>query len=302
MDGRAWWAAVHGVTKSRTQLSDFTLTFHSHALEKEMTTHSSVLAWRISGTEEPGRLPSMGSHRVGHDWSDLAAAEQWYRAFCMFTGHSYIYTMFVQIFCLDCLFYYHLFLGVYYKFCLQAFCVVYVLWTVTHTLWNVFAYSKWWFQRRETFYKLYILFTSVQSLRRVQLCKPMNRSMTNLPVHHLFPGFPQTHVHWVGDAIQPSHPLSSLSPPALMFPAWGSFPLSQLFASSSLSIGVSTSTSVLPMNNSLDVLVGSPCSPRDSQESSLTPQFKSINSSALSFLYSPTITSICDQGKNHSLD
>ena len=74
MDGGAWWAAVHGVAKSRTQLSDFTFTFHFHALEKEMATHSSVLAWRIPGSGEPGGLPSMGSHRVGHDWSDLAAA------------------------------------------------------------------------------------------------------------------------------------------------------------------------------------------------------------------------------------
>ena len=72
MGGGAWWAAVHGVAKSRTRLSDFT--FHFHALEKEMTAHSSVLAWRIPGMGEPGGLPSMGSHRVGHDWSDLAAA------------------------------------------------------------------------------------------------------------------------------------------------------------------------------------------------------------------------------------
>ena len=63
----AWWAAVHGVAKSRTRLSDFSFTFHFHALEKEMATHSSVLAWRIPGTEEPGWVPSMGSHRVGHD-------------------------------------------------------------------------------------------------------------------------------------------------------------------------------------------------------------------------------------------
>ena len=70
---RAWWAAVHGVAKSRTQPSDFTFTFHFHALEKEMATNSSVLAWRIPGTGEPGGLPSTGSHRVGHDWSDLAA-------------------------------------------------------------------------------------------------------------------------------------------------------------------------------------------------------------------------------------
>ena len=67
MDGRAWWAAVHGVAKSRGRLSDFTFTFHFHALEKEMAPHSNVLAWRIPGTVEPGGLPSMGSHRVGHD-------------------------------------------------------------------------------------------------------------------------------------------------------------------------------------------------------------------------------------------
>ena len=74
MGGGAWWAAVHGVAKSWTWLSDFTFTFHFHALENEMVTHSSVLAWRIPGTGEPGGLPSMGSHRIGHDWSDLAAA------------------------------------------------------------------------------------------------------------------------------------------------------------------------------------------------------------------------------------
>ena len=74
MDGGGWWAAVHGVSNRQTWLSDFTFTFHFHALEKEMVTHSSVLAWRIPGTGGPGGLPSMWSHRVGHDWSDLAAA------------------------------------------------------------------------------------------------------------------------------------------------------------------------------------------------------------------------------------
>ena len=73
-DEGAWWAAVHGVAKSRTWLSDFTFTFHFHALEKEMATHSSVLTWRVPGTGESGGLPSMGSRRVGHDWSNLAAA------------------------------------------------------------------------------------------------------------------------------------------------------------------------------------------------------------------------------------
>ena len=67
MDGGAWKAAVHGVASSQTRLSDFTFTFHFHALEKEMATHSSVLAWRIPGMGEPGGLPSMGSHRVGHN-------------------------------------------------------------------------------------------------------------------------------------------------------------------------------------------------------------------------------------------
>ena len=65
--GRAWWAAVHGVAKSQTRLSDFSFTFHFHALEKAVATHSRVLAWRIPGTAEPGGLQSMGSHRVGHD-------------------------------------------------------------------------------------------------------------------------------------------------------------------------------------------------------------------------------------------
>ena len=73
MEGRACWAAVHGIAQSQTWLRDFTFTFHFHALEKEMATHSSVLAWRIPGTGEPGGLPPMGLHRVGNDWSDLAA-------------------------------------------------------------------------------------------------------------------------------------------------------------------------------------------------------------------------------------
>ena len=69
-----YFSAIHGIATSRTRLSDFTFTFHFHALEEEMATHSSVLAWRIPGTEETGGLPSIGSHRVGHDCSDLAAA------------------------------------------------------------------------------------------------------------------------------------------------------------------------------------------------------------------------------------
>ena len=74
MGGGAWWAAVHGVTKSRARMSNFTFTFHFRALEKEMAIHSSILAWRIPGTEEPSGLPCMGSYRVRYDGSDLAAA------------------------------------------------------------------------------------------------------------------------------------------------------------------------------------------------------------------------------------
>ena len=74
MDREAWHVVFHGVTKSQTRLSDFIFTFHFHALEKEMATHSSVLAWRIPGTAEPGGLPLLESHRVGHDQIDLAAA------------------------------------------------------------------------------------------------------------------------------------------------------------------------------------------------------------------------------------
>ena len=80
MDGGAWWAEVYRVAKGRAQQSDFTFTFHFHALEKEMATHSSVLAWRIPEKGEPGGLPSMGSHRVGHNWSDLAAAAAEYKS------------------------------------------------------------------------------------------------------------------------------------------------------------------------------------------------------------------------------
>ena len=201
----------------------------------------------------------------------------------------------------------------------------------------------------------------------------MDCSTPGLPVHHQLPEFTQTHVHRVGDAIQPSHPLSSPSPPVfnlshhqkkrkkvksfscvwlfvtpwtvayqaplsmefsrqeywsgLPFPSPGDLPNpgiepgspalqadtlpseppgNQFFESGGQSIGVSASTSVLPMNiqdwSPLDSLVASPCCPRGSQESFPTPQFKSINSLVLRFLYSPTLTSIHDHWKNHILD
>ena len=138
-------------------------------------------------------------------------------------------------------------------------------------------------------------------------CDPMDCSIPGLPVHHQLLESTQTHVHWVGDAIQPSHPLSAPSPPTFnLSQHQGLFQMSQLFASGGQSIGVSASASVLPVNTQdwspLGWTAGSPCSPRDSRESSPTPQFKSINSSVLSFLYSPTLTSIHDHWKNHSLD
>ena len=135
-------------------------------------------------------------------------------------------------------------------------------------------------------------FSSVQFIAVAQWClilwDPKDHSTPRLPVHHQLPESTQTHVHWVGDAIQLSHPLIPFFSCPQSFPASGSFQMSQLFASGGQSIGVSAWTSVLPVNTE----DWSPCIPRDSQESSSTPHFKSINSSELSFLYSPTLTSI----------
>ena len=104
MDRGAWWAAVHGVAEGQTWLSDFPFAFHFHALEKEMATHTSVLAWRIPGTGEPGGLSSLGSHRVGHDWSDLAAAAAAAAHSCLNPSPAISST---ESHCLD-MFYFHL--------------------------------------------------------------------------------------------------------------------------------------------------------------------------------------------------
>ena len=152
-----------------------------------------------------------------------------------------------------------------------------------------------------------VKFRSVQSLLCLILCDSTDCRMPGIPVHHQHPEFAQSHVHWVSDVIQPSHHLSCPSPPI--------FNLSQhqgLFRWVSSSHQVAKVLEFQLQHQSFqwtprtdlhyDWLVGSPCSPRDSQESSLAPQFKSINSSALSFLYSPTLTSIHDYWKNHSFD
>ena len=145
--------------------------------------------------------------------------------------------------------------------------------------------------------------SSAQSL---SLCSPIECSTAGLPVHHQLPEFTQTHVHWASDAIQPSHPLSSPSPPT--------FNLSQhqgLFKSVSPSHLVTKVLAFQLQHQSFQWIFKTDflyhwlvwsCSPRDSQESSPTSQFKSINSSALSFLYSPTLTYIHDYWKNYSFD
>ena len=156
----------------------------------------------------------------------------------------------------------------------------------------------WGFQR--------IQFSSVtQSC--LTLWDSMNRSMPGFPVHHQLLESTQTHVRWVSDGIQPSYPLLSPSPPALnLSQHQGPFQwVSSLhhvnkvleFQLQHQSFQWTLRTDLL-----LDGLVGPPCSPKDSQESSPTPQFKSINSSALSFLHSPTLTSVHEHWKNHSLD
>ena len=133
-------------------------------------------------------------------------------------------------------------------------------------------------------------------------CDPMDCSTPGLPVHHQLPELAQTHVHWVGDAIQPSHPLLSLSPPTFSLSQHqGLFQWVDSSHQVAKSMGASASTSVLPMNIQ-GWLVWSPYSPRDSQESSPAPQFESINFLALSLLYGPSLTSILDYWKNHSFD
>ena len=139
------------------------------------------------------------------------------------------------------------------------------------------------------------------------LCNPMNCSTPGLPVHHQLLEFTQTHVHQVGDAIQLSHPLS-FPPPTAPNPSQNQSLFQWVNSSHEVAKVLEfqlqhQSFQWTPRTDLLqDGLVGSPCSPRDSQESSPTPQFKSIDSSALSFLHSPTLTSTHDHWKNHSLN
>ena len=138
------------------------------------------------------------------------------------------------------------------------------------------------------------------------LCDPMNRSPPGLPVHRQLLEFTQTHVHWVGDAIQPSHPLSSPSPCFNLSNHQGLFKwvssLHQVAKLLECQLQYQSFRWIFRTDFLYYWLIGSPCSPRDSQVSSPTPQFKSTYSLALSFLYSPTLTSIHDYWKNHSFD
>ena len=151
-----------------------------------------------------------------------------------------------------------------------------------------------------------IRFSSVQSLSRVQLCDCMDRSTPGFPVQNQHPELAQTHDHRVSDAIQPFHPLSSPSSAFNLLQHQGLFQwissLHQVAQILELQLQHQSSQWISRTDFLQDRLVGSPCSPRDSQESSPTPQLKSINSLALSFLYSPTLTSIHDHWKNHSFD
>ena len=158
---------------------------------------------------------------------------------------------------------------------------------------------------------IYIIFSSVQfggsvTQSRPTLCDPMNRSTPVLPVDHQLPEFTQTQrplSQWCHPAISSSVVPFSSFPQSL--PASGSFPMSQLSQEVAKVLEFQLQHQSFQRNLRVDLLqnglVGSPCSPRDSQESSPTPQFKSINSSALSFLHSPTLTSVHDHRKNHSL-
>ena len=171
---------------------------------------------------------------------------------------------------------------------------------------------KSWGNNHHFIYCTYCLKIIIFQLSSVlQLCltvhDPMDCSTPGLPVHHQLPESTQTHVHWVGDAIQPSHPLSSPSPPALNLSQhqdlfkWVSS-LHQVAKVLEFQLQHQSFQWIFRTDFLQDWQLWSPCSPRDSQESSPTPQFKCMNPSEPSFLYSPTLTSIHDYWKNHSFD
>ena len=223
-----------------------------------MATHSSVLAWRIPRMGKPGRLPSTGSRRVGHDWSDLAAAaaliytgqiekeqNNWIQELCFFPhfGESVVYFS-------------------------NSCCSV--------------------------------------AKSRPALCDPIDCSMPGFPVLHYLLEFAQIHVHWHWCYLTISSSADLFSFCLQCFLSSKSFQwvcsLHQVTKILETELQHQSFQWIFRIDFLWDWLVWSPCSLRDSQESSPTPQFKSINSSALSFLYSPALTSIYDYWKKHSLD
>ena len=243
-------------------------------LEEEIATCSSILARKIQGTEEPGRLQSMGSQEL--DMPEHVWARE-------FIGKKN-----------------ELLVGKWEDVTVEKGKPMKTVLSTPLLLRSRELHPS---PEEETL----VQFSSVaQSC--LTLCDPMNRSTPGLPVHHQLPEFTQTHLHRVSDAIQPSHPRSSPSPPVPQsLPPSESFPVSQLFTWGVQSTGVSASASVLSVNIqgwfplTLTGLI-SLLSKGLSQESSPAPHFKSINSSGLSLLCGPTLTSIYDCWKNHSFD
>ena len=186
-----------------------------------------------------------------------------------------------------------------------------LLLNTSHYGWNIVVSGLFYASLENNFYFSKQLvsgqFSSVAQSCLI-LCDPMDCRTPGLPVLHCLPEFAQTHVHQVGDAIQPSHPLSSPSPPTFNLSQLRVFSNELALCQLRWSKYWSFSFSIIPPNEYSGLIsfridrLDSPCCPGDSQESSPTPQFKSINSLVLSFLHSPTLTSIHDHWKNHSFD
>ena len=240
-----------------------------------MAHHSSTLAWKIPRAEEPGGLQSMGSLRVGHDWGislSLFTFMHWRRKWqptpVFLPGESQ---------------------GPGEPGGLPS-------------MGSPWVGHDWSDLAAAAAAAAAVQFSSVAQLC-LTLCDPMNCSTPGLPVLHQLLEFTQTCVHQVGDAIQPSSSVVPFSSCPQSFPASESFPMSQLFAWRAQSTGVSAQHHSLQRNPRADLLqnglLGSPFSPRGSQESSPTPQIESINSSVSSFLYDPNLTSVHDYWKNN---
>ena len=172
-------------------------------LEQGKETHSSILVWRIPWTEEPGGLLSIGSRIVRHNWSNLA---------CIYTLLHYIMLLILSNNWFDSWLHICKTLSRWqkYKYLFKLFIIS--IYSIIHYPLVQLLLIKWYLN--DFLVKHSVQFSSVAQSYPT-LCDPMNRSMPGLPVHHQLPEFIQTHIHWVSDAIQPSHPLSSPSPPAL---------------------------------------------------------------------------------------